>query len=293
MLNSTRAFFYEAKKVRGYGLLKALHGYVYLRWPYRYIAAALYLLHPPRLLRGLAGLVLGERSAERVHTGPRYAFSQSYHAKVLPLDAARRLIEVGREIRLHLPEKIIPYSTARDIVLANPMHVAVLDCPCRAARANPCLPLGVCLIVGEPFASFVVEHHPRRSRRITAAEAIEIMHAERARGRVQHAFFKDAMFGRFFAICNCCGCCCVAMEMQRAGAEMLASSGFVAVVDEGQCLGCGNCVRLCQFDALSVVGDMCRVDNAKCMGCGVCEAACGVGAVRLARDASKGEPLEI
>jgi hypothetical protein len=35
----------------------------------------------------------------------------------------------------------------------------------------------VCLIVGDPFASFVEEHHPRRSRRITPEEAVEILRA--------------------------------------------------------------------------------------------------------------------
>ncbi|HEU68467.1 MAG TPA: hypothetical protein ENN53_04535 [Candidatus Acetothermia bacterium] len=31
----------------------------------------------------------------------------------------------------------------------------MLECPCRAARESPCLPLDVCLVIGEPFASCV------------------------------------------------------------------------------------------------------------------------------------------
>jgi hypothetical protein len=38
--------------------------------------------------------------------------------------------------------------------------------------------MDVCLIAGEPFASFINEHHPNRSRWINSGEAIEILRAE-------------------------------------------------------------------------------------------------------------------
>ncbi len=77
-------------------------------------------------------------------------------------------------------EQVIPYSLARDIVLKNPKHIVALECPCRAFRANPCLPLDVCLIIGEPFASFIIEHHPKCSRWLTRQEAEEILEVEQA-----------------------------------------------------------------------------------------------------------------
>ena len=36
------------------------------------------------------------------------------------------------------------------------------------------------------------------------------------------------MLGRFYAICNCCKCCCGAMQAHLNGVPMLASSGYVA-----------------------------------------------------------------
>ena len=145
----------------------------------------------------------------------------------VPPLAASKLVTVQQDVTLTDLEHVIPYSRARDIVLRNPDHIVVLDCPCRVGRADPCLPLDVCLIVGEPFASFVSEHHPGRSRWITQDEAVEILWAEQERGHVSHAFFKDAMLGRFYAICNCCSCCCGAMQYHHQGIPMLASSGFV------------------------------------------------------------------
>ena len=83
-------------------------------------------------------------------------FADTYHGKVVTLEAATQLVKVGRDVNLGDLEQVIPYALARDIVLQNPDHIIALDCPCRSSRPNPCLPLDVCLIVGEPFASFVV-----------------------------------------------------------------------------------------------------------------------------------------
>ncbi|MEA3341620.1 MAG: 4Fe-4S binding protein, partial [Chloroflexota bacterium] len=223
----------------------------------------------------------------------RVTLADTYHGKVAPLDAAIQLVTVNEDVRITDLEKIIPYTRARDIVLNNPDHIVVMDCACRAARPDPCLPLDVCLVIGEPFASFIAEHHPLRSRWITPDEAVEILRAEDERGHVHHAFFKDAMLGRFYAICNCCACCCGAMHAHRSGTPMLASSGYTSQADVDLCVGCGLCVDFCQFGALAMEGDIIAVDAAACMGCGVCVSQCAQDALSLVRDPVKGEPLEI
>ena len=292
--HSTIAFIREARRTPGFRLFDGLHGYVYARWPYLYIGIG---TGEHRLARILApvvrwfGRVLPHRQARE--SAGRITFADTYHGKVVPLEAATQLVTVDEEIQLTDLEKIIPYKLARDIVLKNPDHIVVLDCPCRVSRPNPCLPLDVCLIVGEPFASFVAEHHPDRSRWITPEEAVEILHAEDERGHVHHAFFKDAMLGRFYAICNCCACCCGAIQAHHHGTPMLASSGYVASVDTGRCVGCDTCTGFCQFGALSVEGGIAVVDTGACMGCGVCVSQCSQGALSLARDPTQSEPLEI
>ena len=74
---------------------------------------------------------------------------------------------------------------------------------------------------------------------------------------------------------------------------MLASSGYVARVDAELCAGCGECVGVCQFAAISVDNGFTRIDAAACMGCGVCVARCPQEAIELVRDPAKGIPLEI
>jgi ferredoxin len=290
---STVAFTREARRIPGFSFFNWVHGYVYARWPYLYIGIGTGE-HPLARLFGPPVRWLVQRFPPRQADGlDRVTFADTYHGKVVPLDAATQLVTVDEEIELRNLEKVIPYALARDIVFRNPDHIVVLDCPCRASRPNPCLPLDVCLIIGEPFAGFIAEHHPKRSRWITSEEAVEILRAEDERGHVHHAFFKDAMLGRFYAICNCCACCCGAMQAHQNGTPMLASSGYVSRVDADLCVGCGICADACQFGALSVQDGTAIVDVAACMGCGVCVTRCTEGAVALTRDPSRGEPLEI
>ena len=304
---STLALLREARRTRAYTLLNCLHGYFYGRWTYFYIRVGVGE-HPlsrvivrlgsawfalQRRLRRFIRVFAGQGARKLPQKRQRITLADTYHGKVVPLSAARQLVMVQEDIRLENLEKIIPYARARDIILKNPDHIIALECPCRSARANPCLPLDVCLIVGEPFASFVAEHHPRRSRWITSQQAVEILQAEDARGHVHHAFFKDAMLGRFYAICNCCACCCGAMQAQRNGTPMLASSGYIARVDEALCIGCGDCQEACQFGALTLDAVFSNIDESLCMGCGVCVNRCPEGALSLERAAGRGEPLEI
>jgi ferredoxin len=287
---ATRALIREARRTPGFSAFDFLHGYVYGRWPYLYIKLGTGAHPLSRVLAPVADLVQRMTSPEGSEDR---GFADAYHGKVVPLDAATQLVTVEEDVDLGDLEQTIPYAMARDVVLKNPDHIVVLDCPCRAARQDPCLPLDVCLVVGEPFASFVVEHHPRRARRITPGEAVDILHAEDERGHVHHAFFKDAMLGRFYAICNCCACCCGAMSAHRNGTPMLASSGYVAQVDAELCAACGSCADSCQFAAISVDDGFARIDAAACMGCGVCVSHCLQEAIDLVRDPVKSEPLEI
>jgi ferredoxin len=287
---STRAFTREARRTRNYSLFDWVHGYVYARWPYLYIGVGTGEHPLAHLIRPVVRAISWLFSASPNRDGA--TFADTYHGKVVPLDAARQLVTINEEIELTDLEQIIPYARARDIVLKNPDHIVVLECPCRASRPDPCRPLDVCLIIGEPFAGFVSEHHPGRSRWITPQEAAAILEAECERGHVSHAFFKDAMLGRFYAICNCCSCCCGAMQAWQNGTPMLASSGYVVRVDAGRCAGCGLCVEGCQFGAISLNGRA-VVDADLCMGCGVCVSRCEQEALALVRDPAKGEPLEI
>ncbi len=290
---STWAFLREARQTPGFTVLNTLHGYVYGRWLYLYTGIGTGEHSVNRLLQPLVRFSRWLFPSNRNSNPDRMSFADTYHGKVLTPNAARQLVMVEEEIDLRDLENVIPYALARDIILKNPSHIVALECPCRASRSDPCLPIDVCLVVGEPFASFVIEHHPRRARWITGDEAEEILEGEHARGHVHHAFFKDAMFGRFYGICNCCPCCCGAMQSVRNGTPMLAASGYARHIEEDLCIGCGDCVEACPFGAIKMGSEVVEGDRRICMGCGVCVSVCQEGALTLVRDFEVCEPLEI
>ena len=82
------------------------------------------------------------------------------------------------------------------------------------------------------------------------------------------------------------------MSAQRSGTPMLISSGYVAQIDEEECLGCAVCAGICPFSAIAFTGRP-LVNADACMGCGVCAKACPQSAISLQRDKSKPAPLEI
>jgi len=292
---STQAFIDEARKTPGYSFFDFIHGYVYGRWPYLYIGIGKGEHPLSKYFAPLAGffdrLVIKKKKDESPTDS--ISFADTYHGKAVPLETAKKLVLIDEEIKIPDLEQVIPYKRARSIVMKNPDHIVALDCPCRVAKENPCLPLDVCLIVGDPFASFIREHQPERSRWITRDEAIQILKDEDERGHVHHVFFKDAMLERFYAICNCCECCCGAMHAHHNGIPMLASSGYVSQVDEDLCISCADCVDYCQFGALEMGDLSMQINYEKCMGCGVCVDKCQQGAIVLERDETKGVPLKI
>ncbi len=274
VLPSTRKLFREQYRGKA-SLGTVLHSYVYLRWTRQYIRIGLNRLLP--------------RSTEEVRKG----WTDAYHGKVLTHEQARRIVTLDHPIPLRDLEQIIPYPTARDLVLNGPPDIAAYECVCRNARTSPCKPSQVCMVIGQPFADFILEHHPLTSRRLSQGEALELLRQEHERGHLHSAWFKDALLNRFYAICNCCTCCCGGLEgMVKYGMGNIASSGYVAQVDEGGCDGCGACERSCPFGAASVNGKS-KVLWEKCMGCGVCEGRCPQRAITLVRDERKGIPFDV
>lgn len=220
------------------------------------------------------------------------AETSTYHGKVMPLGHAEDLVMVNEDVELLGMEHVIPYKVARDIVIRHPRRIVLFDCPCRTLQEKPCEPLDVCMAVGDPIAGLMLDNGGFNAREITVERAVEILREEHERGHVHNAFFKDVAGGRFFAICNCCPCCCIGMRAwNRFGTPILASSGYVASVGEG-CEGCGDCAETCPFGAIEV-GETAVVDGPRCMGCGVCEGACRYDAVSLVEDPTRSRPLDI
>jgi heterodisulfide reductase subunit A len=70
--------------------------------------------------------------------------------------------------------------------------------------------------------------------------------------------------------------------------EKLSHSPEVVTIDEAVCGGCGICVAMCPYDALSLNGaGVAEVNEILCEGCGTCVSACPTGAAQFRNMTSK------
>jgi NAD-dependent dihydropyrimidine dehydrogenase PreA subunit len=262
---------------QGGARLSTLHGYIYSRWTPQYVKA-----------------LFSATGSSPKATKAEYWLSDHYHGKVLTPEHAHAIVSVNEPLVRRNLDQIIPYPVARDLVLQAPLDIVAYDCVCRKARGKNCSPTQVCMIVGKPFTDLVLEHQPQSARRLTRDEALELLRAEHERGHVHSAWFKDAMLNRFYAICNCCKCCCGGIrEMVQRGVPIVTSSGYVAQIDTMLCAHCGDCIETCPFEAVAWDDGAVAHSWDKCMGCGACEVKCRNGAVSMVRDERKGTPLDV
>jgi len=226
---------------------------------------------------------------------------ETYHSKVVRLDDARKFVTVNENIELKKLDQVLPYKHAKDIILKNPQNIVAYECGCRGQKKDSCKPSDVCLVVGDPFVDLVRMFQPFRSRRISQAEALRILKEEDDRGHIHTAWFKTALLDRFYAICNCCSCCCLGLKFMNAyRMKTILPSGYRAVAGEN-CTGCGECSKYCQFDAIEILPFMengkrrnkIHVKSGQCFGCGICEAKCKKENISLILDPEKGIPLDI
>jgi electron transport complex protein RnfB len=207
-----------------------------------------------------------------------YQETQAGIARDMP--SLHRVIPVQKAIPFDV--EIFPYEQAFEM-LDQARAWGVRDCICRVQQrliGKGCdHPIENCLSFAPVEGAF---DHSQTTRPISKEEALRILREAEEAGLVHSA---ANYRNRHFYICNCCTCCCGVM---RGVAEFgiptaVARSDFHAVVDEDECIACGDCVESCQFGAISIPDCTSTVDYTHCVGCGLCAIACSTGAMHLER----------
>lgn len=279
MKESTRSLF----RLHGWKrITDFFHGYIYARFVKQYVS----------FLRWAS-----DAGEDRPGYGSAAKhLEERYHSKVLVKKDAEKIIRLDTPVEVKDPERVIPFEIANRIVIESPGSIAAIGCPCRETMGEgACTPRDVCLVVGSPYTDFVLEHGTSGARSLSRDEALNILARAESLGWVHTAWFKDAMGGRFYAICNCCSCCCMGMKAMRDSdfsARYLLPSGYVAGVDTDTCDGCGLCFESCSFEAVNLK-ETASIERDRCFGCGVCGSRCPVDAIELSLDPSKGVPLDL
>jgi ferredoxin len=162
---------------------------------------------------------------------------------------------------------------------------AVTECACRheaKVEGNPCKINGemeACVYFGK-VADYMIDR--KFARRYSKTEILDLLKTCESQGLIHNI---NNFLGDNIVLCNCCGCCCNILRPQLnfPGVITVANSNFKAVVEPDSCIGCGECVDICQVKALSMMDDKTVVERSLCLGCGNCVSLCPSGSVSLER----------
>ena len=192
---------------------------------------------------------------------------------------------------------ILDYERATHII-EDADFIGVGTCFCRHKNFHlgiPCklnAPMETCLTFGNVARSLA--EHGGYTRPIDKSEALEILEMSYGYNLVQMG---ENVRERLAFMCNCCGCCCEALNAVRRFAPMqpIATTNYLPKINPDECVSCGKCEKVCPILAISMQEREASVDKKKpvidetiCLGCGVCARNCPKKAITLQR-----RPVEV
>ena len=162
---------------------------------------------------------------------------------------------------------ILDYERATHII-EEADFIGVGTCFCRHKNFHlgiPCklnAPMETCLTFGNVARSLA--EHGGYTRPIDKAEAKEILEMSYSYNLVQMG---ENVREHPAFMCNCCGCCCEALEAVRRFSPMqpIATTNYIPKINYDDCVSCGKCEKVCPILAISmqeeVVKGDCSFDN--------------------------------
>ena len=148
---------------------------------------------------------------------------------------------------------ILDYERAAHII-EEADFIGVGTCFCRHKNYHlgiPCklnAPMETCLTFGNVARSLA--EHGGYTRPIDKAEAKEILEMSYSYNLVQMG---ENVREHPAFMCNCCGCCCEALEAVRRFSPMqpIATTNYIPKINYNDCVSCGKCEKVCPILAIS------------------------------------------
>ena len=191
---------------------------------------------------------------------------------------------------------ILDYERATHIV-EEAAHIGLGICYCRHKMyhaGHPCeinAPWEVCLTFDNVARSLA--EHKGYAKLISKEEAKEVLQLSCESNLVQ---IGENVREHPAFICNCCGCCCEALQAARRFSPMqpVATTNYIPKVSLEKCVACGKCAGVCPILAIKIEeakenpdGTRTKkhavIDEEICLGCGVCARNCPTKAIKLKR----------
>lgn len=185
----------------------------------------------------------------------------------------------------------LPIIILEGIIRSSLHRIITHRCTCRDAWKCKNFDLNIgCIHIGLPTAEedITVAHHA------SVEEAIAHLHKAVGAGLVPfigHVAADNTIWNvspdrPFTTVCFCCPCCCTNYDYYRylppsAQDSIHRLKGVTVTVDRGQCVGCGQCVKVCFTGAAGLLDGKSYCDEALCKTCGLCAQNCPQKAIRI------------
>ncbi len=184
---------------------------------------------------------------------------------------------------------VLDYERATHII-ETASHMGVSMCYCRHKKEhlkkNCDAPMDICMTFNNTADSLIRHGH---ARKVDRSEGMDLLQLAYDNNLVQ---FGENVQKRVSFICNCCGCCCEAMNTARRFGLMnpVHTTNFIPQIDSQDCNGCGKCVNVCPVEAMTLVSannpskpkmKQARLNEDICLGCGLCAKSCDKNNITL------------
>lgn len=147
----------------------------------------------------------------------------------------------------------------------NAKTFSIADCACRLSAklvGQGCdHPVeDTCLQMDETAEYYI---RTGRGKRLTKEEAIEALERCEKAGLVHTAFSVEGKDYSSF-ICNCCGCSCSGLRFTNVfDGNAFSRSNFRAEINEDKCVACGECVKICPVNAVTLGTNFCKDEKSQ------------------------------
>lgn len=188
--------------------------------------------------------------------------------------------------------QIIPIEDVRAIV---EMSSSIVRIPCICRKASTGKEVRTCFLTTlDPKAvgmsslidqSFFGGPDVAKFEKMSKDETLSILEEQEQRGMVHSVWTHGTPF--IGGICSCDDTGCLGMKMYKEATPLFFRAEYIAESDNGKCVGCKECIKVCQFNAIVLNNNTQKIeiDKRKCYGCGICRSVCKKDAICL-RDRS-------
>lgn len=174
---------------------------------------------------------------------------------------------------------VLDYERATSII-DEADSIGVSRCYCRHKAEHlgeACdAPQEVCLSINDLSHSLSKHGY---AQLISKERAYEILQTSYDHNLIQ---FAENVKDNVGFICNCCACCCMALKgAKKMGVpQAISSSNFIAEMNDN-CKNCKQCIPVCPVGCFTLEDGKVNLNDGLCLGCGVCQRVCKFDALSM------------